>query len=177
MISLLCKKKNIPPPQDISLSFFAFQKTILELSPHHLIDDAGVALDDLHDLGRDIFFDIVRHRNSIIAVCIHRDGGIDSLQKGLFVDSRNKEAGLVKSFGAFRAGADADCREGMANAREEGAFFGECAAVTHDGESTLADAIMDRISFDSYKINIEYIDKSVDKSMREVYGLTPSEAQ
>lgn len=42
-----------------------------------------------------------------------------------------------------------------------------------DGESTLADAIMDRISFDSYKINIEYIDKS----MREVYGLSPSEAQ
>ena len=41
-----------------------------------------------------------------------------------------------------------------------------------DGESTLADAIMDRISFDSYKINIEYIDKS----MREVYGLNPSEA-
>lgn len=46
-----------------------------------------------------------------------------------------------------------------------------------DGESTLADAIMDRISFDSYKINIEYIDKSVDKSMWEVYGLNPSEAQ
>lgn len=46
-----------------------------------------------------------------------------------------------------------------------------------DGESTLADAIMDRISFDSYKINIECIDKSVDKSMREVYGLNPSEAQ
>ena len=46
-----------------------------------------------------------------------------------------------------------------------------------DGESTLADAIMDRISFDSYKINIEYVDKSVDKSMREVYGLNPSEAQ
>ena len=46
-----------------------------------------------------------------------------------------------------------------------------------DGESTLADAIMDRISFDSYKINIEYIDKSIDKSMREVYGQNPSEAQ
>lgn len=46
-----------------------------------------------------------------------------------------------------------------------------------EGESTLADAIMDRISFDSYKINIEYVDKSVDKSMREVYGLNPSEAQ
>lgn len=45
------------------------------------------------------------------------------------------------------------------------------------GESTLADAIMDRISYDSYKINIEYIDKNNDRSMREVYGLSPDEAQ
>jgi len=44
-------------------------------------------------------------------------------------------------------------------------------------ESTLADAIMDRISYDSYKINIEYIDKTRDKSMREVYGLDPKEAE
>lgn len=46
-----------------------------------------------------------------------------------------------------------------------------------NGESTLADAIMDRISYDSYKINIEYIDKTKDRSMREVYGLDPVEAQ
>ena len=45
------------------------------------------------------------------------------------------------------------------------------------GESTLADAIMDRISYDSYKINIEYIDKNKDRSMREVYGMSPEEAQ
>lgn len=45
------------------------------------------------------------------------------------------------------------------------------------GESTLADAIMDRISYDSYKINIEYIDKHNDRSMREVYGMAPEEAQ
>ena len=39
------------------------------------------------------------------------------------------------------------------------------------GESTLADAIMDRISYDSYKIDIESADPSRDISMREVYGL------
>ena len=43
------------------------------------------------------------------------------------------------------------------------------------GESTLADAIMDRISYDSYKINIEYIDKNNDRSMREVYGMSQDE--
>lgn len=40
-------------------------------------------------------------------------------------------------------------------------------------ENTLADAIMDRISYDSYKINIESIDPAKDISMREVYGLDP----
>ena len=40
-----------------------------------------------------------------------------------------------------------------------------------DEESTLADAIMDRISYDSYKIIIESADPSKDISMREVYGL------
>ena len=45
------------------------------------------------------------------------------------------------------------------------------------GESTLADAIMDRISYDSYKIDIESIDPSKDLSMREVYGLDPAQAK
>ena len=45
------------------------------------------------------------------------------------------------------------------------------------GESTLADAIMDRISYDSYKIDIESIDPKKDLSMREVYGLNPAEAK
>ena len=44
-------------------------------------------------------------------------------------------------------------------------------------QSTLADAIMDRISYDSYKINIESIDPSKDLSMREVYGLDPAQAE
>jgi len=36
--------------------------------------------------------------------------------------------------------------------------------------STIADAILDRIVHDAYKINIESIDPSKDISMREVYG-------
>ena len=46
-----------------------------------------------------------------------------------------------------------------------------------NGENTLADAIHDSICYDSYKINIEYIDKTQDRSMREVYGLDPAQAQ
>ena len=47
----------------------------------------------------------------------------------------------------------------------------------YGGESTLADAIMDRISYDSYKIDIEYVDPEKDISMREVYGLDPKQAK
>lgn len=45
------------------------------------------------------------------------------------------------------------------------------------GESTLADAIMDRITYDSYKIDIESSDPSKDISMREVYGMDPAKAK
>ena len=119
------------------LAFFG-----LALPPHHFVDDAGVALDDFHHLGADVFFDVVRHGNAVVAVLIHRDGGVDGLQKRLFVDSGDKEAGLVKRFGAFGAGADAHGRERVAHTREEGAFFGERAAVAHDGERVHLQAVV-----------------------------------
>lgn len=37
-------------------------------------------------------------------------------------------------------------------------------------DSPLADAIIDRIAHDSYRINITSIDAEHDRSMREVYG-------
>ena len=40
-----------------------------------------------------------------------------------------------------------------------------------DDASPLADAIIDRIAHDSYRINITSVDAEYDKSMREVYGL------
>ena len=114
----------------------------LPFSPHHLVDDAGVALDDFHDLGRDVFFDVVRHRDAVVAVGVHRDGGVNGLQEGLFVDAGDEEAGLVKRFGAFRAGADADCRERVTDACEEGAFFRERATVAHDSECVHLQAVV-----------------------------------
>lgn len=42
------------------------------------------------------------------------------------------------------------------------------------GASPLADAILDRIVHDAYKINIESLDPTKDISMREVYGLDKS---
>ena len=121
---------------------FNFQNDNLTLSPNHFVDDAGVALDDFDDLRGDVFFDVVGHGGSVVAVGVHRDGGIDGLEQRLFIDSRDKEARLVERFRAFRAGADADCRERMAHTREEGAFFGQRTAVTHDGECVHLQAVV-----------------------------------
>lgn len=44
-------------------------------------------------------------------------------------------------------------------------------------DNPLADAIMDRIAYDSYKIDIESIDPSRDESMRKRYGLDPTKAR
>ena len=44
-------------------------------------------------------------------------------------------------------------------------------------DNPLADAIMDRITYDSYKIDIESIDPTKDESMRKRYGLDPDKAR
>ena len=56
--------------------------------------------------------------------------------------------------------------------REEGWY--DCLS---GDDNPLADAIMDRIVYDAYKINIESIDPSKDISMREVYGIDQSMIQ
>ena len=43
-------------------------------------------------------------------------------------------------------------------------------------DNPLTDAIIDRIAFNSYKIPITSLDPTKDISMREIYGLDPSEA-
>lgn len=44
-------------------------------------------------------------------------------------------------------------------------------------DNPLADAIMDRITYDAYKIDIASIDPSKDESMRKRYGLDPAESK
>ena len=53
----------------------------LILTPHHLIHDACVALDNLHDLRTDVLLHIVGDGDAVVAVLVHRDGSIDSLQE------------------------------------------------------------------------------------------------
>lgn len=87
----------------------------LELPPHHLIDDADVALDDADDFGGDVFVDVVGHGDAGEAVADKGDGHVDALQQAFGVDAAQHEAALVEGLGALSGGADADSRERMAH--------------------------------------------------------------
>ena len=70
----------------------------------------------------------------MISVTTKLNGGVNGLEQGLFVNAGDDEVAFVYGLGTFRAGADADCREGMAYTGEETALFRESAAVAHNGE-------------------------------------------
>lgn len=53
----------------------------LLFSPNHLVDDADVGLDDLHDLGGDILLDVVWNRDAVVAVAAEGDCCVNCLEK------------------------------------------------------------------------------------------------
>ena len=91
----------------------------LKLTPYHLIDDAYIALDDLHYLGAYVLVHIVRHRDSMLTILTKLDSGIHCLKETLLIDASNDEDCLVDGFRTLGGGADANGREWMANAGEE----------------------------------------------------------
>lgn len=72
------------------------------LPPHHLVHDAGVALDDLDHLGGHGLVGVVGHgRLGQRPLCVELDGGVDGLQQTLLRDTGQREARLVKRLGAL----------------------------------------------------------------------------
>ena len=47
--------------------------------PHHLVDDAYIALDNLNYLSAYILVHIVGHGDAVVAVAAEADGGVDRL--------------------------------------------------------------------------------------------------
>lgn len=91
----------------------------LLLPPDHLVDDAGVGLDEFDDLGADIFVSVGRHRDAVVSVLHHLDCYVNCLEQVVFVDAGKNEASFVKGFRTLGGCAYADCREGVAYAGEE----------------------------------------------------------
>lgn len=106
----------------------------LELPPHHLIDNANVALDDLDYFVADVV-GVVGYGDAVVAVAGHTDGEVYALQETLLVNAAEDEAGLVKGFGTLCAGADAHGGDGFADGGVEAALLGQGAAVAHHAES------------------------------------------
>ena len=106
---------------------------LLKLPPHHLIDNADVALDDLDYFVADVV-GVVGYRDAVVAVTGHADGEVHTLQEALLVNAAEDEAGFVEGFGTLCAGADAHGRDGFADGGVETALLGEGAAVAHHAE-------------------------------------------
>ena len=104
-----------------------------KLPPHHFINNADVALDNLDDLVADIV-GVVGHGNAVVAVAGHADSEVHALQEALLINAAEDEAGLVEGFGTFCAGADAHGGDGFADGGVEAALLGEGAAVAYYAE-------------------------------------------
>lgn len=113
------------------------------LPPHHLVHDAGVALDDLYHLGGHGLVGVVGNgRLGKRPLRVELDGGADGLQQAALADAGQREAGLVQGLGALGGGADAHRRERMPDAREEAGLLGQGAGVGHHGEGVHLQAVV-----------------------------------
>ena len=92
---------------------------LLLLPPNHLINHSSIALNELHDLGADVFVNVIWNRDTVISVLDHFYGCINGLQERVLVDAGEDEAAFVKGFRSLGGCADADSRERVAYACEE----------------------------------------------------------
>ena len=83
----------------------------LLLPPNHLIDYAGVALDEFDDLGADVFVGVGRDRNAVVSVLYHFYSHVDCLKEVVLVDAGEDEAAFIDGFRSLGGCTDADCRE------------------------------------------------------------------
>ena len=73
----------------------------LLLPPNHLVDHAGVALDEFDDLGADVFVGVGWHWNTVILVLYHFNCHVYCLEKIVLIDSCKDETSLIKCFWTF----------------------------------------------------------------------------
>ena len=113
------------------------------LPPHHLVHDAGVALDDLDHLGGHGLVGVVGNgRLGQRPLRVELDGGVDGLQQAALADAGQRKACLVQRLRALGGGADAHRRERAADAREEAGLLGQGAGVGHHGEGVHLQAVV-----------------------------------
>ena len=91
----------------LDCTIFKFNSPLLP--PDHFVDNAGVALDELDDLGRYVLINIGWNWNTVILVPYHFHCYVNCLEEVVLVDAGEDEAAFVEGFGALGAGAYAHC--------------------------------------------------------------------
>lgn len=116
-------------------------------------------MNDLYHLGADILVHIVGDGDAVQTVTAELDGGVNGLEQGLLVDTSNDEVTLVDGLGTLGRGTDADGGEGMADAGEEGGFFGKGSAIADDGEGVHLEAVVvveaERLMLNDTRVELE----------------------
>ena len=110
--------------------------------PDHLVDDAGVALYDLDDLGGYVLLDVVGHGDAGIPVRVHPHGRVHGLQQRALVYAGEYEASLVQRLRPLGRRPDADRRERAPDAREEAALLGKGSGVRNHREGVHLQAVV-----------------------------------
>ena len=103
------------------------KRTLHVLTPNHFVYYTYITLDDLDNLGADIFIGVVGYGSAVVAIADEFDCRINRLKESLGVDAREDESCFVERLRTFGAGADADSRERMTDTGEETALLWECA--------------------------------------------------
>ena len=115
----------------------------LILPPHHTVNDAGVALDDLHDLGRDVLVRVIRHgRRGQRPLRVEGNRGPHGVQEPSLIDAGERKAALVERLGSLGARADAHSRERTADGGEEARLLGQGAGVRDHAEGVGLQAVV-----------------------------------
>ena len=76
---------------------------VLEFSPDHFVDNADIGLDDHHNLGRDIFFDVIGDWDAVVTVLVHRHSSIYRRHVNLYFDYIVTAILLFFLFSSFKA--------------------------------------------------------------------------
>lgn len=112
------------------------------LPPHEAIHDAGIALNNPHDLCGHVLGGIIRHGGAEFAVFLHLHRQVDGLQQLLRMDAGEDKAALVQCLRPLGGGADAHCRERLAHRQVKTRLLRQRAAVGYDAEGVHLQAVV-----------------------------------
>ena len=112
------------------------------LPPHEAIHDAGIALNNPHDLCGHVLGGIIRHGSAEFAVFLHLHRQIDGLQQLLRMDAGEDKAALVQCLRPLGGGADAHRRERLAERQVKTRLLRQRAAVGYNAEGVHLQAVV-----------------------------------